>query len=281
MKLLRIGEPGRERPAALDGNGQLRDLSAYVADIDASALSESGLTALRGLNLDSLPLIAPGSRIGPCVGGVGKFICIGLNYTDHAREAGMDVPSEPPIFLKANSSLSGPDDDVVLPRGSVKGDWEIELGFVVGKTASYVSESDALDYVAGYFMADDLSERDFQLNRGGQWTKGKSCDTFGPIGPWLVTADDVPDPQKLKLELKVNGVTMQSGSTANMIFGVKYLVSYLSNFFTLHPGDIVSTGTPAGVGLGRKPQVFLKAGDRVTANVEGLGEQNQLVVASR
>jgi 2-keto-4-pentenoate hydratase/2-oxohepta-3-ene-1,7-dioic acid hydratase in catechol pathway len=193
----------------------------------------------------------------------------------------MDVPSEPPIFLKANSSLSGPDDDVVLPRGSVKGDWEIELGFVVGKTASYVSESDALDYVAGYFMADDLSERDFQLNRGGQWTKGKSCDTFGPIGPWLVTADDVPDPQKLKLELKVNGVTMQSGSTANMIFGVKYLVSYLSNFFTLHPGDIVSTGTPAGVGLGRKPQVFLKAGDRVTANVEGLGEQNQLVVASR
>ena len=277
MKLVRIGEPGRERPAALDGNGQLRDLSAYVADIDASALSESGLTALRGLNLDSLPLIAPGPRIGPCVGGVGKFICIGLNYTDHAREAGMDVPSEPPIFLKANSSLSGPDDDVVLPRGSVKGDWEIELGFVVGKTASYVSESDALDYVAGYFMADDLSERDFQLNRGGQWTKGKSCDTFGPIGPWLVTADDVPDPQKLKLELKVNGVTMQSGSTANMIFGVKYLVSYLSNFFTLHPGDIVSTGTPAGVGLGRKPQVFLKAGDRIAASVEGLGEQKQLV----
>jgi 2-keto-4-pentenoate hydratase/2-oxohepta-3-ene-1,7-dioic acid hydratase in catechol pathway len=277
MKLVRIGEPGRERPAALDGNGQLRDLSAYVADIDASALSESGLTALRGLNLDSLPLIAPGPRIGPCVGGVGKFICIGLNYTDHAREAGMDVPSEPPIFLKANSSLSGPDDDVVLPRGSVKGDWEIELGFVVGKTASYVSESDALDYVAGYFTADDLSERDFQLNRGGQWTKGKSCDTFGPIGPWLVTADDVPDPQKLKLELKVNGVTMQSGSTANMIFGVKYLVSYLSNFFTLHPGDIVSTGTPAGVGLGRKPQVFLKAGDRIAASVEGLGEQKQLV----
>jgi len=280
MKLLRFGEPGRERPAALDAAGAMRDLTGRVADIDASALSPAGLTALRGIDLESLPLVAAGSRIGPCVAGVGKFICIGLNYTDHAKEAGMDVPKEPPIFLKANSSIGGPDDDVVLPRGSKAGDWEVELGFAIGTTAAYVSESDALGHVAGYFTANDVSERNFQLNRGGQWTKGKSCDTFGPIGPWLVTADEVPDPQKLRLQLTVNGQTMQSGSTANMIFGVAFLVSYLSSFFTLHPGDIVSTGTPAGVGLGHKPPLYLKAGDRMTVSVEGLGEQHQLVVAS-
>jgi 2-keto-4-pentenoate hydratase/2-oxohepta-3-ene-1,7-dioic acid hydratase in catechol pathway len=280
MKLLRFGEPGRERPAALDAAGAMRDLTGRVADIDASALSPAGLAALRGIDLESLPLVAAGSRIGPCVAGVGKFICIGLNYTDHAKEAGMDVPKEPPIFLKANSSIGGPDDDVVLPRGSTAGDWEVELGFAIGTTAAYVSESDALSHVAGYFTANDVSERNFQLNRGGQWTKGKSCDTFGPIGPWLVTADEVPDPQKLRLQLTVNGQTMQSGSTANMIFGVAFLVSYLSSFFTLHPGDIVSTGTPAGVGLGHKPPLYLKAGDRMTVSVEGLGEQHQLVVAS-
>jgi 2-keto-4-pentenoate hydratase/2-oxohepta-3-ene-1,7-dioic acid hydratase in catechol pathway len=279
MKLLRIGQPGRERPAALDAGGVLRDLSAHVADIDASALGEASLAALRALDLASLPIVPAGSRIGPCVAGVGKFVCIGLNYTDHAREAGMKVPDEPVIFLKATSSIGGPDDDVILPKGATQGDWEVELGFAIGRKASYVAEGEALKYVAGYFVANDVSERDFQLNHGGQWTKGKSCDTFGPIGPWLVTADEVPDPQKLALTLVVNGQTMQSGSTANMVYGVAFLVSYLSRFMTLHPGDIVATGTPSGVGLGRKPPVYLKAGDRMTVSVEGLGVQNQLVVA--
>jgi 2-keto-4-pentenoate hydratase/2-oxohepta-3-ene-1,7-dioic acid hydratase in catechol pathway len=277
MKLARYGEPGRERPAAVDSDGRLRDLSGSIADLNGSTLNDATLATLRKLDLTTLPLVDSGARIGACVGGVGKYICIGLNYSDHAAEAGMAVPDEPPIFMKATSSIVGPYDTVVLPKDATCGDWEVELGFAIGRAAAYVSEADALSYVAGYFTANDVSERAFQLHRGGQWTKGKSCDTFGPIGPWLVTADEVPDPQKLKLELKVNGVTMQSGSTANMIFGVKFLVSYLSNFFTLHPGDIVSTGTPAGVGLGRKPQVFLKAGDRITASVEGLGEQNQLV----
>jgi 2-keto-4-pentenoate hydratase/2-oxohepta-3-ene-1,7-dioic acid hydratase in catechol pathway len=278
MKLIRIGEPGRERPAAIDGSGALRDLSAHITDIDASALSDAGLAALRRLNLDAQPIVPAESRIGPCVANVGKFICIGLNYADHAAEAGMALPDEPTVFLKATSAICGPDDNVVLPRASTRGDWEIELGFVIGTKASYVAEAGALAYVAGYFTANDVSERELQLNRGGQWTKGKSCDTFGPIGPWLVTADEVPDPQKLKLHLAVNGQTMQSGSTSNMVFGVAKLVSYLSQFMTLFPGDIVSTGTPAGVGLGRKPPVYLKPGDRMTARVEGLGEQNQLVV---
>ncbi len=280
MKLLRIGEPGRERPAALDANGNLRDLSAHVADIDANTLGEAGLATLRGLALESLPIVPAGARIGPCVGGVGKYICIGLNYSDHAREAGMKVPDEPVIFLKATSSIGGPDDDVVLPRGATQGDWEVELGFAIGRKAAYVAESEALSYVAGYFVANDVSERDFQINHGGQWTKGKSCDTFGPIGPWLVTTDEVADPQKLALSLSVNGRTMQSGSTANMVYGVAYLVSYLSRFMTLHPGDIVATGTPAGVGLGHKPPVYLKPGDRMIVAVEGLGEQHQLVVGS-
>jgi 2-keto-4-pentenoate hydratase/2-oxohepta-3-ene-1,7-dioic acid hydratase in catechol pathway len=279
MKLVRFGEPGRERPGAIDRGGALRDLSGHAGDIDANALSAAGLDALRRLDLESLPLAPAGARIGPCVTGVGKFICIGLNYADHAAEAGMAVPDEPTIFLKATSSICGPDDNVVLPKTSVRGDWEVELGFVLGSAASYVDERDAMACVAGYFVANDVSERDFQLNRGGQWTKGKSCDTFGPIGPWLVTADEVPDPQNLKLQLSVNGTTMQSSSTSKMVFGVKYLVSYLSRFMTLHPGDIVSTGTPPGVGMGKKPPVHLKAGDRMTASVEGLGEQNQLVVA--
>ncbi len=278
MKLIRIGEPGRERPAAIDAGGTLRDLSAHISDINASALSDSGLAALRRVKLDALPVVPAGSRIGPCVAGVGKFICIGLNYADHAAEAGMALPDEPAVFLKATSAISGPNDDVVLPKNSTEGDWEIELGFVIGTKASYVAEAGALAYVAGYFTANDVSERYFQLKRGGQWTKGKSCDTFGPIGPWLVTSDEIPDPQKLKLHLAVNGQTMQSASTATMVFGVAKLVSYLSQFMTLFPGDIVSTGTPAGVGLGRKPPVYLKPGDRITASVEGLGEQNQLVV---
>ncbi|MGA2391876.1 MAG: fumarylacetoacetate hydrolase family protein [Candidatus Lustribacter sp.] len=279
MKLLRFGEPGHERPGALDAAGTLRDLSGHVADIDGRTLGDASLDALRKLDLASLPAVPAGTRIGPCVGSVGKYVCIGLNYADHAAEAGMKLPGEPTIFMKATSSIIGPNDDVRLPRNATQGDWEVELGFAVGRAAAYVSESEALSYVAGYFTANDVSERDFQINHGGQWTKGKSCDTFGPIGPWLVTRDEVADPQKLNLQLAVNGVTMQSSSTSKMVFGVAFIVSYLSRFMTLHPGDIVATGTPSGVGLGRKPQVFLKGGDRMTLSVEGLGEQSQLVVA--
>lgn len=279
MKLLRFGEPGRERPGALDAAGTIRDLSGFVGDIDGSALGDAGLDALRKLDLTALPAVPAGTRIGPCVGHVGKYVCIGLNYADHAAEAGMKLPDEPTIFMKATSCIIGPNDDVRLPRGATQGDWEVELGFAVGKTASYVAEADALGYVAGYFTANDVSERDFQMNHAGQWTKGKSCDTFGPIGPWLVTRDQVPDPQNLRLQLAVNGATMQSGSTSKMVFGVAFIVSYLSRFMSLHPGDIVATGTPPGVGFGRKPQVFLKPGDRMTLSVEGLGEQSQLVVA--
>jgi 2-keto-4-pentenoate hydratase/2-oxohepta-3-ene-1,7-dioic acid hydratase in catechol pathway len=279
MKLLRCGDPGQERPAILDAAGAIRDLSGHVADIDGTALGDAGLAALRKIDVQSLPLVAAGTRIGPCVGNVGKYVCIGLNYADHAAEAGMALPKEPTIFMKATSSIIGPNDNVVLPKGATQGDWEVELGFVIGRKASYVGEQDALDYIAGYFVANDVSERDFQINRGGQWTKGKSCDTFGPIGPWVVTRDEVPDPQKLNLKLSVNGAVMQSSSTAQMVFGVAKIVSHLSQFMSLHPGDIVATGTPSGVGLGRKPQVFLKPGDRMTVTVEGLGEQNQLVVA--
>jgi len=280
MKLLRCGEPGRERPAALDATGSVRDLSGHIADIDGRTLGDASVDTLRKIDLASLPLVPTGTRIGPCVGGVGKYVCIGLNYADHAAEAGMKLPSEPTIFMKATSSIIGPNDDVVLPRGATQGDWEVELGFAIGRTAAYVDEADALSYVAGYFVANDVSERDFQINHGGQWTKGKSCDTFGPIGPWLVTRDEVADPQKLSLQLSVNGATMQSSSTSKMVFGVAFIVSYLSRFMSLHPGDIVATGTPSGVGLGRKPPVYLKPGDRMTVTVEGLGEQQQLVVAS-
>ncbi|AZO20452.1 MULTISPECIES: fumarylacetoacetate hydrolase family protein [unclassified Mesorhizobium] len=275
MKLLRYGEAGSERPGLLDQDGTIRDLSAYIPDIAGTALNPASLDVLSKLDPKSLPAVSGKPRMGACVAGTGKFICIGLNYSDHAAETGATVPPEPIIFMKASSAIVGPDDDVLIPRGSVKTDWEVELGVVIGKTAKYVSEDDALDYVAGYCVAHDVSERAFQAERQGQWTKGKSCDTFGPIGPWLVTKDEIADPQNLKMWLTVNGKTMQNGSTRTMVFGVKYLVSYLSQFMSLHPGDIISTGTPPGVGLGMKPPVFLKAGDVVELGIEGMGQQKQ------
>ncbi|CAN7204398.1 fumarylacetoacetate hydrolase family protein [Mesorhizobium amorphae] len=275
MKLLRYGEVGSERPGLLDAEGTIRDLSAYVADIAGTVLHPASLDMLSKLDPKSLPAVSGSPRIGACVAGTGKFICIGLNYSDHAAETGATVPPEPIIFMKASSAIVGPDDDVLIPRGSVKTDWEVELGVVIGKTAKYVSEAEALDYVAGYCVSHDVSERAFQAERQGQWTKGKSCDTFGPIGPWLVTKDEVADPQNIKMWLTVNGKTMQNGSTKTMVYGVAYLVSYLSQFMSLHPGDIISTGTPPGVGLGMKPPVFLKAGDVVELGIEGLGQQKQ------
>ncbi|BCG84655.1 ureidoglycolate lyase [Mesorhizobium sp. 113-3-9] len=275
MKLLRYGEVGSERPGLLDADGMIRDLSAHVADIAGTVLHPASLEMLGKLDAKSLPAVSGKPRLGACVAGTGKFICIGLNYSDHAAETGATVPPEPIIFMKASSAIVGPDDDVLIPRGSVKTDWEVELAVVIGKTAKYVSEADALDYVAGYCVAHDVSERAFQAERQGQWTKGKSCDTFGPTGPWLVTKDEVADPQNLKMWLTVNGKTMQDGSTKTMVYGVKYLVSYLSQFMSLHPGDIISTGTPPGVGLGMKPPVFLKAGDVVELGIEGLGQQKQ------
>ncbi|MDG4878195.1 fumarylacetoacetate hydrolase family protein [Mesorhizobium sp. WSM4935] len=275
MKLLRYGEAGSEKPGLLDADGNIRDLSAHVADIAGTALHPASLEMLSRLDPKSLPVVSGKPRLGACVAGTGKFICIGLNYSDHAAETGATVPPEPIIFMKASSAIVGPDDDVLIPRGSVKTDWEVELGVIIGKTAKYVSEDDALDYVAGYCVAHDVSERAFQAERQGQWTKGKSCDTFGPTGPWLVTKDEVADPQNLKMWLTVNGKTMQNGSTKTMVYGVKYLVSYLSQFMSLHPGDIISTGTPPGVGLGMKPPVFLKAGDVVELGIEGLGQQKQ------
>lgn len=275
MKLLRYGEAGSERPGLLDADGTIRDLSAHVTDIAGKALDPESLQALSKLDPKSLPAVAGKPRIGACVAGTGKFICIGLNYSDHAAETGATVPPEPIIFMKASSAIVGPDDDVLIPRGSVKTDWEVELGVVIGKTAKYVTEAEALDYVAGYCVAHDVSERAFQAERQGQWTKGKSCDTFGPIGPWLVTKDEVKDPQNIPMWLKVNGKTMQNGSTKTMVYGVAYLVSYLSQFMSLHPGDIISTGTPPGVGLGMKPPVFLKAGDVVELGIEGVGTQKQ------
>lgn len=275
MKLLRYGEAGSEKPGLLDADGNIRDLSAHVADIAGTALHPASLEMLSKLDPKTLPVVSGKPRLGACVAGTGKFICIGLNYSDHAAETGATVPPEPIIFMKASSAIVGPDDDVLIPRGSEKTDWEVELGVVIGKTAKYVSEDDALDYVAGYCVSHDVSERAFQAERQGQWTKGKSCDTFGPIGPWLVTKDEVADSQNLKMWLTVNGKTMQNGSTKTMVYGVKYLVSYLSQFMSLHPGDIISTGTPPGVGLGMKPPVFLKAGDVVELGIEGLGQQKQ------
>ena len=278
MKLLRVGEAGHEKPAILDENGKIRDLSAHVADIGGGTLLPEGLATIASINLEALPEL-PSGRIGPCVSGTGKFICIGLNYSDHAAESGMAVPPEPVIFMKATSAICGPDDNVIIPRGSQKTDWEVELGVVIGKPAKYVSEADALDHVAGYCTVHDVSERAFQTERSGQWTKGKSCDTFGPIGPWLVTRDEVADPQNLDMWLTVNGETMQKGSTKTMVYGVAFVVSYLSQFMTLQPGDIISTGTPPGVGMGMKPQRFLKAGDVVELGVDGLGSQRQTTVA--
>lgn len=260
-------------------DGTIRDLSAIVGDIDGSLFSDGFPRSLQGINPDSLPLVDSASRIGPCVAGVGKFICVGLNYSDHAAESGMAVPSEPIIFMKATSSIIGPDDDVMIPRGSEKTDWEVELGVVIGRRAKYVSEQDALSHVAGYCVVNDLSERAFQLEGTGQWVKGKSADTFGPIGPWLVTADEVPEPQNLALWLDVDGQRCQNGNTRTMVFGVAFLVSYLSRFMSLQPGDIVSTGTPPGVGLGLKPPKFLRPGNMIRLGVEGLGVQTQRVVA--
>lgn len=280
MKLLRVGEPGQERPAMIGADGQIRDLSGRIRDFDADALGPPGLETLRGLDETRLPAIAPGVRIGPCVPRPLNFVCIGLNYADHAREAGLPLPTEPIIFLKSLSAFSGPNDDVVIPRGSQKTDWEVELGIIVGTRAQHVPVEKALDYVAGYCVCNDLSERNYQLERGGQWDKGKGCDTFGPVGPWLVTKDEIADPQALDLWLDVDGVRMQTGSTATMVFGVAELVSYVSRFMTLHPGDVISTGTPPGVGMGRKPEpVYLRAGQTMRLGVSGLGEQTQRAVA--
>ena len=275
MKLLRYGPQGAERPGILDHEGRIRDLSGIVPDVAGEVL-----TRLDGLKVDpeALPLVDGTPRLGPCVGGTGKFICIGLNYSDHAAETGAKVPSEPIIFMKATSAICSPNDPILIPRGSEKTDCEVELGVVIGKTAKYVTESEALDHVAGYCVINDVSERAFQTERQGQWTKGKSCDNFGQTGPWLVTKDEVPDPQNLSMWLKVGDQTMQNGSTKTMVYGVAYLVSYLSQFFTLHPGDIISTGTPPGVGLGMKPPRYLKAGEVVTLGIEGLGQQRQEVV---
>jgi 2-keto-4-pentenoate hydratase/2-oxohepta-3-ene-1,7-dioic acid hydratase in catechol pathway len=279
MKLLRYGEAGAEKPGLLDADGAIRDLSAHVDDIGGGALDPSSLARLAKLDPNSLPAVSGKPRLGACVAGVGKFICIGLNYSDHAAETGAAVPPEPIIFMKATSAIVGPDDTVRIPRGSEKTDWEVELGVVIGKKAKYVSEAEALDYVAGYCVSHDVSERAFQAERQGQWTKGKSCDTFGPIGPWLVTKDEVADPQNLSIWLKVNGQTMQDGSSKTMIYGVAFLVSYLSQFMSLMPGDVISTGTPPGVGMGMKPPRYLKAGDVVELGIEGLGTQKQTVEA--
>ncbi|MCW2241422.1 fumarylacetoacetate hydrolase family protein [Azospirillum canadense] len=278
MKLLRFGPPGQEKPGLLDAEGRIRDLSGHVADIAGDALLPDGLARLKAIDPSSLPVVDAGVRLGPCVAGTGKFICIGLNYSDHAAETGAEVPPEPIIFMKATSAIVGPNDDIEIPRGSEKTDWEVELGVVIGKTAKYVSEDEAMDHVAGYCVINDVSERAFQAERQGQWTKGKSADTFGPTGPWLVTADEIEDPQKLPMWLEVNGHRYQNGSTATMIYGVRYLVAYLSQFMSLRPGDIISTGTPPGVGLGQKPQVYLKAGDVVTLGIQGLGTQRQVAV---
>ena len=279
MKLVRFGAAGDEKPGLIDEHGNLRDLSAYVDDISGQTLSDEELLKLSKINSNLLPIIDKYTRLGPCVSGVGKFICIGLNYADHAEEAGMKVPPEPVIFMKATSAICGPTDPILLPRGSVKTDWEVELAIVIGKKAKYVELGDAMSYVAGYAASNDISERTYQLEGSGQWTKGKSCDSFGPLGPWLVTKEEVPNPQNLSMWLSLNGTRMQDGSTSTMVYGVEFLVHYISQFMSLIPGDIISTGTPPGVGLGMKPPVYLKAGDIVTLGVEGLGEHNQIVIA--
>jgi 2-keto-4-pentenoate hydratase/2-oxohepta-3-ene-1,7-dioic acid hydratase in catechol pathway len=277
MKLLRVGKPGAEVPAIVDASGRIRSLAGIVPDIAGEVLTPGGLAKLRAIDPATLPEIQA-DRIGPCVGNVGKFICIGLNYADHAAESNLPVPPEPVIFIKANSAIVGPNDDVLIPRGSKKTDWEVELGVIIGKKASYVSEAEAMDHVAGYCVINDVSEREFQIERAGTWDKGKGCDTFGPIGPWLVTADEVPDPQNLSMWLEVDGHRYQNGSTRTMVYGVRHLVHYVSQFMTLHPGDVISTGTPPGVGMGQKPNpVYLKGGEVIRLGIEGLGEQRQNV----
>lgn len=279
MKLLRHGPAGAEKPGLLADDGTIRDLSGLVPDIGGAVISDAGLAMLRAIDTSSLPVVDPATRLGPCVAGTGKFICIGLNYADHAAESGMKVPPEPVIFMKATSAICGPNDPIIIPRGSEKTDWEVELAVIIGKKAKYVGEAEAMDHVAGYAVTNDVSERAFQTERSGQWTKGKSCDNFGQIGPWLVTRDEVADPQNLPMWLNVNGEMRQNGSSRTMVYGVRFLVSYLSQFMTLHPGDVISTGTPPGVGLGMKPPQYLKAGDVVELGIDGLGRQRQDVIA--
>ncbi len=279
MKLVRYGNPGKEKPGLIDNDGKLRDLSAVVKDLGPEQLGDAALAKLGKLKTDKLPLVRGKPRLGTPVAQIGKFIAIGLNYADHAAESGAPIPKEPIIFMKATSCIQGANDPVMLPKGSVKTDWEVELGLVIGKTARHVSQKEALDFVAGYCTVNDVSEREFQMERGGTWDKGKGCDTFGPIGPWLVTRDEVPNPQRLGLWLDLNGKRVQTGTTRNMIFGVAKIVSYVSQFITLMPGDVICTGTPPGVGLGMKPPLYLKKGDVMTLGVEGLGEQRQEVIA--
>jgi ureidoglycolate lyase len=278
MKLLRFGGAGKERPGILGDDGIIRDLSSHCDDIDGSVLSPESLNRLRALDLAELPAVAPDVRLGTPIAGIGKMMCIGLNYFDHAAETGMEPPDHPILFLKANSAIIGPNDNVELPRGSKAGDWEVELGVVIGRTAKYVSEGEALTHVAGYTIVNDVSERNYQTGLSGQWTKGKSCDTFGPTGPWLVTADEIEDPQNLEMHLDLNGERMQTGNTETMIFSVAQIIAHLSTLFTLYPGDVISTGTPPGVGMGRKPPLYLKPGDVMTLEIEHLGTQSQLVV---
>ena len=282
MKLLRYGLPGQEKPGVLDAQGRVRDLSGHIADVGGTALLPQQLQVLRALNLESLPLVAgtpqQDLRLGACVAGVGKFICIGLNYSDHAAESGMQVPPEPVVFNKWTSAMCGPDDAVEIPRGSLKTDWEVELGVVIGQGGRYISEADALSHVAGYCVINDVSEREYQLERSGTWDKGKGCDTFGPTGPWLVTADEIPDPQALGMWLDVDGKRFQNGSTSTMVYGVAHLVSYLSRFMSLQSGDVISTGTPPGVGMGQKPPLYLRAGQTMRLGIEGLGVQTQTTV---
>ena len=276
MKLLRYGLPGREKPGLLDAQGRIRDLSSIIDDVADNALLPDNLARLRSIDTSSLPVVSAETRLGPCVGRIGKFVCIGLNYSDHAAESNMPAPAEPVVFNKWTSAVVGPNDAIEIPRGSRKTDWEVELGVVIGKPGRYIEESAALTHVAGYCVINDVSEREYQLERGGQWDKGKGCDTFGPTGPWLVTADEIADPHKLGLWLEVDGHRYQNGNTANMIFRVPFIVAYLSRFMSLQSGDIISTGTPAGVGLGQKPPVYLRAGNVIRLGIDGLGEQRQL-----
>ena len=278
MKLVRYGNPGKEKPGMIDAEGKLRDLSAVIKELGPDQLSDTAIAKLQKLKVEKLPLVKGKPRLGSPVSGVGKFIAIGLNYADHAAESGLPIPKEPIVFMKATTCIQGPNDPVMLPKGSVKSDWEVELGIVIGTKARYVSQKEALNFVAGYCTINDISEREYQIERGGTWDKGKGCDTFGPLGPWLVTRDEVPNPQKLGMWLDLNGQRVQTGSTKTMIFSVAKIVSYVSQFMTLMPGDVITTGTPPGVGMGMKPQLFLKKGDVMTLGIEGLGEQRQEVV---
>jgi len=278
MKLVRYGNPGKEKPGLIDAEGKLRDLSSVVKDIAPDQLGDAALAKLRRLKTANLPLVRGTPRLGSPIAAVGKFIAIGLNYADHAAESGLPIPKEPIVFMKATTCIQGPNDPVMLPKGSVKSDWEVELGVVIGTRARYVSQKDALSFVAGYCTINDVSEREYQIERGGTWDKGKGCDTFGPLGPWLVTRDEVPNPQKLAMWLDLNGTRTQTGNTKTMIFSVAKIISYVSQFMTLMPGDVITTGTPPGVGMGMKPALYLKKGDVMTLGIEGLGEQRQMVV---